>query len=271
MTLQRFTYEVLNSLDVWRTMPTITLEEMRSVKLMNRIDTKYVLSEREVITLLERTKSEGYRVQIIGDVRACRYDTLYYDTAERDMYITHHNRQLSRQKIRTRTYIETGISFLEIKNKNNRGRTKKRRAEIAHSEMLNFGNNDSAMSFYAENARYPHNAISPALSTCFVRITLVNPKLTERLTIDLALRYKDMRSDTEASIPGMAIVELKQDGNIQSSAKLMMRDMHIAPLKVSKYCLGTTLTVEGIKSNRFKAKVRDIEKHLQKGGNNNTL
>jgi hypothetical protein len=137
--------------------------------------------------------------------------------------------------------------------------------------MLNFGNNDSVMSFYAENARYPHNAISPALSTCFVRITLVNPKLTERLTIDLALRYKDMRSDTEASIPGMSIVELKQDGNIQSSAKLMMRDMHIAPLKVSKYCLGTTLTVEGIKSNRFKAKVRDIEKRLQKGGNNNTL
>lgn len=271
MTLQRFTYEVLNSLDVWRTMPTITLEEMRSVKLMNRIDTKYVLSEREVITLLERTKSEGYRVQIIGDVRACRYDTLYYDTAERDMYITHHNRQLSRQKIRTRTYIETGISFLEIKNKNNRGRTKKRRAEIAHSEMLNFGNNDSAMSFYAENARYPHNAISPALSTCFVRITLVNPKLTERLTIDLALRYKDMRSDTEASIPGMAIVELKQDGNNLSTARGIMRDMHITPLKVSKYCLGTTLTVEGIKSNRFKAKVRDIEKRLQKGGNNNTL
>lgn len=271
MTLQRFTYEVLNSLDVWRAMPTITLEEMRSVKLMNRIDTKYVLSEREVITLLERAKSEGYRVQIIGDVRACRYDTLYYDTAERDMYITHHNRQLSRQKIRTRTYIETGISFLEIKNKNNRGRTKKRRAEIAHSEMLNFGNNDSAMSFYAENARYPHNAISPALSTCFVRITLVNPKLTERLTIDLALRYKDMRSDTEASIPGMAIVELKQDGNNLSTARGIMRDMHITPLKVSKYCLGTTLTVEGIKSNRFKAKVRDIEKRLQKGGNNNTL
>jgi hypothetical protein len=139
------------------------------------------------------------------------------------------------------------------------------RTEIAHSEMLNFGDNDSAMALYSEYARYPYHSISPALSTCFVRITLVNPKLTERLTIDLALRYKDIRSDTEASIPGMAIVELKQDGNIQSSAKLMMRDMHIAPLKVSKYCLGTTLTVEGIKSNRFKAKVRDIEKRLQKG------
>ena len=269
MTLKGFTYEVLNSLDVWRNMPTITLDEMRGVKLMNRIDTKYGLAEDEVSPLRDRAKSEGYRVQTIGDVRACRYDTLYYDTAERDMYIAHHNRQLTRQKIRTRTYTESGISFLEIKNKNNRGRTKKRRTEIAHSEMQHFGNNDHAMMFYAEHARYPHDSISPALSTSFVRITLVNAMLTERLTIDLALRYKDMRSNTEASIPGMAIVELKQDGNKLSTAKLIMRDMRIAPLKVSKYCLGTTLTVEGIKSNRFKVKVRDIEKRLQNANNSN--
>ena len=38
--------------------------------------------------------------------------------------------------------------------------------------------------------------------------------------------------------------------------------MRIQPLKVSKYCLGTTLTVEGIKSNRFKEKIREIEKRL---------
>ena len=111
------TYEALNNLDVWQQMPTITLDEMRGVKLMNRIDTKYVLSESEVLRLIDGLRAEGYSVQLIGDVRACRYDTLYYDTASRDMYIAHHNQQLTRQKIRTRTYIETGISFLEIKNK----------------------------------------------------------------------------------------------------------------------------------------------------------
>lgn len=256
------TYESLNSLPIWTRMATITLDEMRDVKLMNRVDTKYVVSEGEMLTLLERMAECGYRVQIIDGVRACHYDTLYFDTEERDMYIAHHNRQLTRQKVRTRTYVETGLTFLEIKNKNNRGRTKKRRTEIARENFYSFADNAAARVFYEENGRYAHEAISPALSTRFVRITLVNPRLTERLTIDIALRYEDMRSHATASIPGMAIVELKQDGNTISDLKRIMLDMRIRPLKVSKYCLGTTLTVADIKRNRFKTKLRNIAKRL---------
>lgn len=267
MHIPALTYESLNTLTTWADMGTITLDEMRGVKLMNRIDTKYVVSEGEVLNLLEQMAKCGYRVQIINNVRACRYDTLYYDTAERDMYIAHHNRQLTRQKVRTRTYVETGLTFLEIKNKNNRGRTKKRRTEIARDEFHAFATNASAMEFYQANGRHAHETISPALATRFVRITLVNPCLTERLTIDLALEYEDVRSHTTASIPRMAIVELKQDGNTLSELKRIMRDIRIQPLKVSKYCLGTTLTVEGIKHNRFKEKLRNITKHL----NNTTL
>ena len=63
------TYDRLNQLDVWHDMPTITLDEMRSVKLMNRIDTKYVLAEDEVLTLLEHMAECGYRVQVINGVR----------------------------------------------------------------------------------------------------------------------------------------------------------------------------------------------------------
>ena len=135
------TYEALNNLVVWQQMPAITLDEMRGVKLMNRIDTKYVLSEGEVLMLLDSLRHEGYKVQVIGDVRARRYDTLYYDTTARDMYIAHHNQQLTRQKIRTRTYLESDTTFLEIKNKTNRGRTKKRRVEIAHEELYCFEHN----------------------------------------------------------------------------------------------------------------------------------
>ena len=48
----------------------------------------------------------------------------------------------------------------------------------------------------------------------------------------------------------------------------ILMQMRIAPLKVSKYCIGTVLTVRGIKANRFKLKLRDIEKRL--GGLNIT-
>ena len=107
-------FDYLNSAELLRDMRPITLDEMRGVRLMNRIDTKYVISDEEVITLLSEAAEQGYRVQVIGDRRAARYDTLYFDTADRAMYIAHHNQHLKRQKIRTRQYVESGICFLEI-------------------------------------------------------------------------------------------------------------------------------------------------------------
>ena len=262
------TYGDLCNLDVWQMMPTITLDEMRAVKLMNRIDTKYVVSEAEVLELLRRAAAEGYRVQVIGTTRAARYDTLYYDTPSREMYVVHHNKQLSRQKVRTRTYLESDLSFLEIKMKGNQGRTRKKRVEIERSMFSNFATSDAALSLLKEYSWYAAEDLTPALSTRFTRFTLVNSELTERLTIDLQLEYEDVRSGCGASVERMAIVELKQDGRVVSPMRGILLDMRVAPLRVSKYCLGTALTVEGIKKNRFKLKLRNIEKRL--GGLNIT-
>lgn len=41
------------------------------------------------------------------------------------MYRMHHCGKKVREKIRVRTYLDTNDTFLEIKNKNNHGRTKK--------------------------------------------------------------------------------------------------------------------------------------------------
>lgn len=258
------TFEALNNLSVWQRMATVTLAEMQGVKLMNRVDTKYVLSVDEVLDLLDRAAVEGYKVQLIGQCRACRYDTLYYDTAERDMYLVHHNRRLTRQKIRTRTYVESGVSFLEIKNKSNRGRTRKRRVGISAELFHGFSEDAAAMAFFGDHAWYDIGRLTPALRTRFTRITLINPAFTERLTIDLDLRYRDMRGGREATIERMAIVELKQDGLQDSVMKRVLRQMRITPLKVSKYCIGTALTVTGVKCNRFKERLREIDKRLTK-------
>lgn len=263
------TYESLNTLDVWQRMGSITLSQMRSVKLMNRIDTKYVLSYDEVLQLIEATASHNYYVQIIDKVRACRYRTLYYDTAEREMFRQHHNRKLCRQKLRTRTYVESNTTFFEIKEKSNRGRTKKRREEIASENFANFGNDPRACALLEAHSAFALSDVSPALTTSFTRITLVNPTLSERITIDLDLEYTDVRSKHSASIDRMAIVELKQDGNITSLTKRLLRDMRIPPLKVSKYCLGTTLTVDNIKRNRFKEKLQEINKRLNRSNYDN--
>ena len=214
---------------------------------------------------LLRRAVDKYSVQVIGDVRACRYSTLYYDTPDLEMYTVHHNRKLTRQKIRSRTYVESGITFIEVKNKTNTGRTKKKRIAIDESYFACVGKSPEAAAFLSEKANYSPDVIQPALATIFDRITLVNHAHTERLTIDMNLRFVNMRAETpqEAKVDRMVIVELKQDGLCYSPMKEILQDLRVKKLKVSKYCVGTALSNPTVKANRFKRKIRLINKTLE--------
>lgn len=186
-------FEQLNDLAVWRRMPTLDLDRIAAVRLMNRVDTKYLVDERRCMELLELA-ADQYYVQIIDDCRACRYATLYYDTPQWDMYHLHHNRRLTRQKIRTRTYVETGVTYLEVKNKSNKGRTHKRRMALDRSLFAAAATDTAAADFLRREARYTPETLSPSLATRFVRVTLVNHAMTERLTIDFDLHFDNVRA-----------------------------------------------------------------------------
>ena len=67
----------LNNLPVWEKMETIDLSEMSSIKLMNRIDTKYIASSDHLVPILTMALDK-YRVQSIDGIRVARYDTLYF-------------------------------------------------------------------------------------------------------------------------------------------------------------------------------------------------
>lgn len=186
-------FEQLNDLAVWRRMPTLDLDRIAAVRLMNRVDTKYLVDEALCMDLLEMA-ADQYYVQIIDDCRACRYATLYYDTPQWDMYHLHHNRRLTRQKIRTRTYVETGVTYLEVKNKSNKGRTHKRRMALDRSLFAAAATDTAAADFLRREARYAPETLSPSLATRFVRVTLVNHAMTERLTIDFDLHFDNVRA-----------------------------------------------------------------------------
>ena len=246
---------------------------MESVKLMNRIDTKYAVPLSVLPLLLEAAK-EDYYVQEIDGKRIATYDTMYYDTEDLEMYIRHHDRQLVRQKIRVRQYVDSNLTFLEIKRKNNKGRTSKKRIVVpgfditadTPSVLKHKRKEDEAVtvsSFIDAKSRYEWSAISPHLWTKFHRITLVNKAKTERLTIDLDLVWENVVSGETKTFEELVIVELKRDGNVPSKMTHIMLDMRIHPLKISKYCIGTALTTPGLKKNRFKSKIRKIVKLLK--------
>ena len=245
-------------------MGAITLDEMNAVKLMNRIDSKYVTSEATLLRMLEAAAAAGYRALETEGVRISPYDSVYYDTAGLTMFYLHHNRRLVRQKVRTRQYVNSGDSFLEIKRKNNHGRTSKKRMGIPSDKMMDFGSVPEAADYLARHSWFQVGELSPSARTCFSRITLVNPALTERLTIDTKLAFTNFRTGLGTTLEDAVIIELKQDGRAASQMKGILLDLRIKPLRVSKYCMAITLTDPAAKTGRFKVKVRAIEKIIGK-------
>lgn len=244
--------------------PSITLEEMDSVKLLNRIDTKYLTSEDILVGVLHDALAAGYRVLEAEGEKISPYNSVYFDTEGLRMFLDHHNRRLVRQKVRTRVYLNSGSAFLEIKRKNNHGRTRKKRTSIPLSEMEGFSEDGNACAYLEKHSAYTAGMISPVLSTMFNRITLVNPAKTERLTIDTSLLFTNFRTGRRASLADAVIIELKQDAHAASRMKRILLDNRVKPIKVSKYCMAVTLTDDSVKHNRFKLKVRRIEKTINK-------
>lgn len=253
--------------DIIQGFEPISLAEMDGVKLMNRIDTKYVVPLSLLPAILEAAQSDYFAQEIEGR-RIAVYDTVYYDTEDLDMYIRHHDRQLARQKIRVRQYVNTNETFLEVKRKNNKGRTSKRRMVVRgfdiDADTIGHGkkHDRTVAEFIALKSRYQWAELTPHLRTQFRRITLVNKARTERLTIDMNLVWENMLSGERRTFPQMVIVELKRDGNVPSRMTRIMIANRVKPLKISKYCIGTALTTPGLKTNRFKDKIRRIEKLL---------
>ncbi len=235
---------------------SISLLEMEDVRLMNRVDTKYTTSFSLLPEFLKRLQADYYAQEINGS-RISPYRTMYLDTYDREMYLDHHNGRRTREKIRVRAYVDSQTTFLEIKNKNNKGRTKKKRIPL--SEMQSYSHKEAEL-FIGEYAKYSLNDLMPRLENSFCRITLVNRKKTERLTIDVNLAFRNPSEGIEERLDDLVIIELKQDGNLPSFAKKQLSELHIHPVSISKYCLGTILTVPDIKSNRFKKKIIQLNK-----------
>ena len=105
---------------------SINLEQIKTVALMNRIDTKYVFHKSMLPVVLNEAMND-YELLNIDGYRAFTYLSEYYDTPENTMYLRHHNGIQSRFKIRIREYIESDTRFLEIKNRNNKSKTIKTR------------------------------------------------------------------------------------------------------------------------------------------------
>ena len=239
-------------------LPPITLEEMSGIKLMNRTDTKFVATLEQLHSFLLAVQGKYY-IQEIDGKRIASYHTTYFDTADYHMYGIHHAGRQVREKIRVRTYLDSDQTFFEIKNKNNHGRTKKKRIPIVGHDAVE-QERANIVPFMASYAWYTIDDISPVIENWFNRITLVNYDKTERLTIDFNLRFHHLKSDGRQQLQRVAVIELKRDGNVPSPALDILRQVRIKRSGFSKYCIGSALTNAKLKKNNFKERLRMIDK-----------
>ena len=233
----------------------ITLDQMSGVKLMNRIDTKFVTTTERLQQLLKMALKDYYIQEIDGE-RNMEYDTTYFDTTHFDMYCQHQYNHVNRQKLRFRTYCISGLQFMEVKTKNNHGRTKKKRIRVSDMNV----NEPQNREFLGQHLRYGADTLQPALNNHFSRITLVNKAKTERLTIDSHLSFRNLVSGKQKDMGKLVVIELKRNGHIDSPVLEMLRQLHIHPHGFSKYCMGSALTNPQLPCNRFKMKLIEINK-----------
>jgi hypothetical protein len=227
--------------------------------MLERLDNKYVL-RADVLHAALPALAERFDMLEIDGRRAFTYETCYFDDAERRSYFDHHQGRRQRMKVRVRKYSDAGLCFVEVKLKDKRGVTVKKRLPY---ELCNYGRLDrrarahieqSYRALYAQPFGRPLEA---TLEMSYQRFTLVARDGGERMTIDSRIRF---RADAQerATDDDVFIVETKS-ANGNGIADKILRALHQHPVNgCSKYCVGMSLTGAVDKRNRFLPALRKL-------------
>lgn len=246
--------EILNSLNQF---DPITLQEMEGVKLMDRTDTKFIFNINDLCAVLTEAQT-NYKIVNIEGNRISRYKTLYFDSEELTLYNKHQTGKLNRYKIRHRTYVDSNLGFLEIKFKNNKGRTFKTRIKENTVPDLTTG---KAFEFLEKTLPFSPLNLLPKIWINYSRITLVNKTSAERLTLDLNLEFE--KDGQHKMLDQLVIAEVKRDSKLTSPFISIMKTMHIREGSISKYCFGVATIFTTVKKNNFKRKLLNVTKIIK--------
>lgn len=237
---------------------SIDLCQLSQTRLTNRMDEKFLIPIDWLPSLLQAVSTDYFMLEV-NQQRLLNYHTLYFDTPDNQLYLSHHNGKLNRFKIRKRSYTETASRYLEVKQKTNKGRTIKKRIP-SHSELHQLSLEEKA--FLRELIPLAPDLLEAKTANRFQRITLICKNMTERCTIDLNLQFENHRNQVDHD--AVAIIEIKHRQHIRSSKLFhQLAQQGINSTSFSKYCIGRVLTEPLLKANAFKPKIKQLSKLIQ--------
>ena len=259
------------NLSVLKRFDSHSLAQQNMAALMNRIDSKFLLPI-DAFEPFMNAISDDYSILSSLGRKIFSYQTTYFDNKDRQFYLDHHNGKLNRYKVRFRRYVESNMGYMEIKFKNNKKRTIKQRTPMNCILPDQRRVNDFVQNTLGYSAK-----LETALFVNYQRITLINKKSLERITIDLNLSFQNSKNDSQNDAKNNAknkvqsiqnnvfIVEVKQVRKpLDSACRRFMKQHNHKEINFSKYCIGSLLTTEDqsnsepLKANNFKHILRKL-------------
>jgi hypothetical protein len=192
-----------------------------------------------------RTTNTNFAVLEVADSRAFTYETSYFDTPDLLLYRDHAQRRRRRIKVRTRRYVESDRTRLEVKAKLGHGQTQKalfeNRQEIGSDEIALV--NDAIQNLNSSE-RFSGLAerLQPTAVTTFQRSTMINQDEVERITLDSGL-ILDAHAKSIHMHPDLVLVEIKSPHRMSHTVRQLRRS-GIHATSFSKYCAAIEATQE---------------------------
>lgn len=225
--------------------PIDLAELVERAALLQRIDRKYVVPRAELRELIAEVPA-GTRVLEHSGRRSHGYRSVYLDTPDLASYRAAGQRRRRRWKVRSRAYLDTGGSWLEVKTRSARDVTTKVR--IPHADLESVGMDEPGRSFVDESlatalvSGVRARELRPVLATSYDRSTLLLPGARPaRVTIDTELGWTWLAADRatarDLDRPSLAIVETKGGSTPSAMDRLLWARGH-RPVSISKYGVG---------------------------------
>jgi VTC domain len=231
--------------------------------MLERLDNKYVV-RAAVLQQAAAELSRHFDVLEIDGRRSFTYETCYFDDPERRSYHDHHQGRRQRMKVRVRRYVDAGLCFVEVKLKDKRGVTVKKRLPYDPALFSTLDERALAHVEQAWHAQYGRpfgRPLEPVLQMSYRRTTLVAQQGGERMTIDTDIHFLDAHAARAERRTGDAlyIVETKSALG-RGLADAVLRRHHQHPtIGCSKYCVGMSATGAVQRYNRFRPALRKLD------------
>ena len=235
--------------------PAASWGDVQATALQRRFDRKFVLRGEQLEQVLHKVKGRYLILPTAGGLLA-NYNTVYFDTPDMFMFTQHARGKRPRFKVRIRHYPDRACSYLEVKQKTNRGETLKERQQVPFGQPSIEPCNHR---FVAEHTGLDPACLAPLLGTNFKRLTLLDPILGERVTSDIFLTFT--MGSARKDLSRLVVTEVKQANALSRTPFILaLHEVAARSRSFSKYSLGVAFLGLAKRLNGFRPALRMIER-----------